>query len=447
MARGMLKSYENSSVSNRTMDVLTQTKLLASQIATSDYLDDTSLENINAQIEQLSAIYDGRVLVVDRSFHIVADSYNLDDGKIIISKDVIGSFKGQEISDYDKKNSYIKVSVPIIASSSKVMGVLAVSVSTNIFEITKYDMQSINYIILAASALIIIIFAVWLSARLASPMRKMARELGSFRMGVAGAKISEGGYIEARDIAVAANQLIDNMNVLDSSRQEFVSNVSHELRTPLTSMKLLADSLVTQEDVPVELYQEFMTDIAKEIDRESQIISDLLTLVKMDRQEGTIDIQSVSINDLLELIMKRLRPIAEKQNVELVLESFRPVTAEVDEVKLTLALSNLIENAIKYNETEGFVHVSLNSDHQYFFVKVEDSGMGIPEDSIDHIFERFYRADKSHSREIGGTGLGLAIARSSVLMHHGTIKVHSVLGEGSTFVVRIPLNYVNVPLN
>ena len=112
------------------------------------------------------------------------------------------------------------------------------------------------------------------------------------------------------------------------------------------------------------------------------------------------------------------------------------------EVKLSLALSNLVENAIKYNKPEGWVHVSLNADHKYFFVRVEDSGIGIPEESLEHIYERFYRADKSHSREIGGTGLGLAITRNAVLMHRGAIKAHSKEGEGTVFTVRIPLMYI-----
>ena len=150
----------------------------------------------------------------------------------------------------------------------------------------------------------------------------------------------------------------------------------------------------------------------------------------------------LNINELLELILKRLRPIAEQKHVELVLESFRPVTAEVDEVKLTLAISNLVENAIKYNTENGWVHVSLNADHQFFYIKVEDNGMGIPEESLDRIFERFYRVDKSHSKEIGGTGLGLAITRSVVLMHRGAIKAFSTEGEGTIFNVRIPLNYI-----
>ena len=177
------------------------------------------------------------------------------------------------------------------------------------------------------------------------------------------------------------------------------------------------------------------------IDRENKIITDLLSLVKMDRRSSDVNIQETNINQLIELILKRLRPIAAKRSIELVLESFKPVIAEVDETKLTLALSNLVETGIKYNKDEGWVHVSLNVDSKYFYVKVEDSGIGIPEESQEHIFERFYRVDKSHSREIGGTGLGLAITRSAVLMHHGAIKVYSREGEGTTFTVRIPLKY------
>lgn len=162
----------------------------------------------------------------------------------------------------------------------------------------------------------------------------------------------------------------------------------------------------------------------------------------MDKTGQNINIQSVNINELLEQILKRLKPIAQKKNVEMVMESFRPVTAEIDETKFSLAVSNLVENAIKYNVDNGWVHVSLNADHKFFYIKVEDSGIGIPEKDQAHIFERFYRVDKSHSREIGGTGLGLAIARNAVIVHRGSIKVHSIEGEGTTFTVRIPLTYV-----
>lgn len=255
-------------------------------------------------------------------------------------------------------------------------------------------------------------------------------------------EISVTDYIETEHIGDAFNQMMGRMKVLDDSRQEFVSNVSHELKTPLASMKVLADSLLTQEDVPAELYREFMTDIAEEIDRENKIITDLLSLVKMTRTSTDINVDVVDINAVLELLLKRLGPIASRAEVKLIFESRRPVSAEVDEVKLTLALSNLVENGIKYNMKGGWVKVILDADHQYFTVEVSDSGMGIPQESIEHIYERFYRVDKSHSKEIGGTGLGLAITKSAILRHRGSITVSSEEGVGTIFSVKIPLTYI-----
>ena len=164
----------------------------------------------------------------------------------------------------------------------------------------------------------------------------------------------------------------------------------------------------------------------------------------MDKTASALDVKQTNINELVEKILKRLQPIAAAANVEVVFESFRPVNAEVDEVKISLAISNLVENAVKYNTKGGWIHVSLNADHKYFYIEVADSGIGIPQEAQEHIFERFYRVDKSHSREIGGTGLGLSIARSAVVLHRGAIKVYSQPGEGTTFTVRIPLRFVVV---
>ena len=205
---------------------------------------------------------------------------------------------------------------------------------------------------------------------------------------------------------------------------------------------MLAESLTTNEDTPIELYKEFMSDIVGEIDREDKIINDLLELVKLDKTNAELDIKSVNVNEMIESILKRLSPIAASMNVNLILESEREVTAQIDEVKLSLALTNIIENAIKYNRENGSVTVSLNSDHQNMMIAIKDNGIGIPEESMAHIFERFYRVDKSHSREIGGTGLGLALARNIVIMHRGTIDVESVIGEGSEFTLQIPLVFV-----
>ena len=219
--------------------------------------------------------------------------------------------------------------------------------------------------------------------------------------------------------------------------------MSHELKTPITSMKVLADSLISQENVPIELYKEFMTDIAEEIERENKIITDLLSLVKMDKTSANLNIENRNLNELIELILKRLRPIAKQRNIDVLYESAREVFAEIDEVKLTLAISNLVENAIKYNKEYGYVKVSLDADHQFATIMVEDNGIGIPEEAQEHIFERFYRVDKSHSREIGGTGLGLAIARNAILLHRGSIKIDSEEGQGTVFTVKIPIIYVS----
>ena len=155
-----------------------------------------------------------------------------------------------------------------------------------------------------------------------------------------------------------------------------------------------------------------------------------------------MNIAQTSINGLLEQILKRLTPIAKRRNIEITYESKREVSADVDEVKLSLALSNLVENAIKYNREEGKVWVTLDADHKFFYVKVEDNGVGIPKEFQERVFERFYRVDKARSRETGGTGLGLAITKNIILLHQGAIRLKSEEGKGATFTVRIPLNYI-----
>lgn len=445
---GMLKSYENRAVSIRTSEILSQAKILANQIVSNDYLNNTDSTLINAQLDQLSTIYDGRVMVIDESFHIIKDIYGLDEGKTIISEEVIKSSYGEEITKYDSENRYIELTVPLLASVpdmeiKKVIGVMMVSVSTDSINLNSEYLARNARIIELVCIISVVFFSVILAGQLVKPFHKMSRSIEEIQTGYGDDELQINDYTETFQICKKLNGMLGRMKVLDDSRQEFVSNVSHELKTPLTSMKVLADSLNSMEDVPVELYKEFMADIGNEVDRETKIINDLLSLVKMDKSAGDVNISNININDLLEQILKRLRPIADRQKVELVLESFRPVSADVDEVKITLAFTNLIENGIKYNKPDGWVHVSLNADHQYFYLKVEDSGIGIPEEALEHIYERFYRVDKSHSREIGGTGLGLAITRNAILMHRGAIKVFSTEEEGTIFNVRIPLNYIS----
>lgn len=457
MRYGILQNYEERAVSLRINEVETQTMILANHLANNNYLQDTSSEAINAELLQLSNLYDGRVLVIDQNFNVVKDTYGISEGKTVISEEVIRCYKGTNTSNYDRNNRFIEMTTPITVSvdpeeeenppempgdASKVIGVMLTSVSTDNIS-TNIQILDGKASILQFLMTILVVALSWItSGILVKPFEQVTASISAVKNGFETEPLDVSDYLETEHIIAAFNELLRRMKVLDESRQEFVSNVSHELKTPITSMKVLADSLIVQEDVPAELYKEFMTDIADEIDRENKIINDLLSLVRMDKTAADLNIESVSINELIELILKRLRPIAAQKDIDVIYESVREVTAEVDEVKLTLAISNLVENAIKYNEEHGYVKVSLDADHQFFTIVVEDNGMGIPEDSKEHIFERFYRVDKSHSSKIDGTGLGLAITRSAILRHRGAIGVESEEGKGTAFFVKIPLTYV-----
>lgn len=439
----ILESYHQRTVAVRTAEIQNQCTILSNQLVNSNYLEHADSEVINAELSQLSNIYNGRVLIIDNEFRIIKDTYGLEEGKTIISEDVVRCFRGEHTSSYDEENRYIEVAMPIAGTGKeKIVGMMLVSVSTNGLHDNVEALEEKALIAAGTICIIGIFAAVILGMMLVRPFRRMARAIEAMEEGHGENYLHENAYSETERISDAFNKWWDRYKMLDVSREEFVANVSHELKTPLTSMKVLADSLLAQPDAPVEMYREFMGDLSEEIERENKIINDLLALVKLDKKGADLNIKSENINTLVERMLKRLQPLAAKQNIELVFESFRPVNAEVDEVKLALVVTNLVENAIKYNRDKGWVHVSLNADHKYFYLKVADSGIGIPKEDTDHIFERFYRVDKSHSREIGGTGLGLSIARNAVVMHRGAIKVHSEPEEGTTFTVRIPLNYI-----
>lgn len=454
MHYGIMETYEERAVSLRTSDVQNQLTVIGNHLLANNYLEDSSSEVINAELDQLSDLYDGRVLIINQNFKIVKDTYGLSAGKTIVAEEVIRCFRGETISKYDDKNGYIELTIPLTKKkrvsmpdgnetyAENVIGVMLTSVSTESIRQTM-EIMSEKAIIMEVMV-IIIIFAVAfaVSALLSGAFNTVIAAVNKVKDGHSDEQVEMTGIEETDRIVEAFNRMLVRMKTLDDSRQEFVANVSHELKTPLTSMKVLSDALLMQPDAPAELYQEFMQDLSEEIDRENQIINDLLSLVRMDKAAATMNVKSRDINELLEIILKRLRPIARKNNVEVIFESIRPVTAEVDEVKFSQAISNLVENAIKYNHDNGQVRVTLDADHQDFMVEIADTGIGIPADDLEHVYERFYRVDKSHSREIGGTGLGLAITKNAILLHKGTINAESVEGEGTVFTVRIPLSYI-----
>lgn len=436
-------NYETEMAESRMSDLQNQCNILSRQLMNGNYMLDQFSDTLNSAIVSLANYYNGRIVVVDSNLKIIKDTYGLLEKKTLLSDAVIMGLSGSNKAYYDKKNEYIEITFPITDVNTKeVLGVMVASVSTEDIREQQKELIEKADVVLLAIAAVITLAAFLMADRFVKPVKRMVTAFDRVSQGHMDEELQIGGFTEIDRAGEAAGKMLARLKALDDTRQEFVSNVAHELKTPITSMKVLADSLLSQEEVPNELYKEFMVDIAAEIDRESKIITDLLSLMKLDKSAADLNISSIDMNGMLELILKRLRPIAETRNIELVFESFRQVTAEIDEVKLTLALSNLIENAIKYNYDDGWVKVSLNADHKYFYVKVSDSGVGIPEDAQDMVFERFYRVDKARSRETGGTGLGLSITKSIVLMHNGAIKLFSREKEGTTFTVRIPLRHI-----
>ena len=259
------------------------------------------------------------------------------------------------------------------------------------------------------------------------PLKNILRIIQKITEGQLHQRISIKGHNEFSQLGTAFNNMTEKLETVESSRQEFVSNVSHELKTPLSSIKVLSESILLQSDMPIEMYKEFLQDISSEIDRMTNIINDLLSLVKLDHKEAGLNIKETDINKMAEEILKRLYPLAEKKNIELFYESNKNMIID--------------ENGIKYTPNNGMVKLIVDGDHQNCFITVQDTGIGINEEEQGKIFNRFYRVDKTRDRETGGTGLGLAITHSAVLLHNGSIKVISKENNGATFVVRLPIKY------
>ena len=437
------RGYREQEKKERQKEILELCIDFSNRIQNTGFLTDSTQTELSSAMEMAAQIFDGRILVVNSELQIIEDTFEREEGNVMISEEVVLSLLGKEAAYYYQYGNTTEIICQVRNSlgTSVLGGVIFIYENphtANLFE----NMGNNTFLIDAVLIMFLLIIIVLVSLRMVFPLRKLAFSLQQLAAGNISEKVDVKGNYEVESIVESVNNMLEDMRSTEHRRQEFVSNVSHELKTPMTSMKVLADSLVGQRGIPEELYQEFLRDINSEIDRETKIISDLLNLVRLDRKEGEMHIAMVSINELLEIIMRRLRPLARQRNVEMVFESFRNVLAEVDEVKMSLVFTNLVENAIKYNKENGLVKVTLTADHRYFYVKVEDTGIGIPENAKKYIFDRFYRVDKDRSRESGGTGLGLAITKDAVMMHRGNIKVSGKEGEGSVFIVRIPLSFI-----
>ena len=455
-AKDLIQAHtmRQSLLEERQAEIQNRSQIFASRLARSGYLKSTMDQERDTapdtEMDTVASIYSGRLLVIDSSLRIIRDSFHLAEGRYHLAPEVLRSLRGDTVSVYHEKERFLIQATPVYDSmmappdgqERKVEGVLLMIASTEPLRKELEQVQNSLLMFDSVIILLLLVFCVILSGVLMGPLGKLRDALKKISDGDLNYNVQEETYTVTADMSESVNRTLTKLKALDQSRSEFVSNVSHELKTPITSVRVLADSLMSMEDVPAEMYREFMNDISREIDREAKIIDNLLSLVRMERQGGELNRKAVDMHAMLEQVLKRVRPIARLNGIDLTLETVREVTADVDEVKFSLAVMNLVENAVKYNVKDGWVHVSLDADHQFCYIRVSDSGIGLPEDKQDKVFERFYRVDKARSRETGGTGLGLAITRDIILMHGGSISLTSKEGEGCEFLVQVPLNYI-----
>ncbi|HYQ84728.1 MAG TPA: ATP-binding protein [Rubrobacter sp.] len=231
------------------------------------------------------------------------------------------------------------------------------------------------------------------------------------------------------------------MRRVNEIRRDFVANVSHELKTPATSLKLLAESLEqTLDEDPVQA-RLFAAQLRQETERLAHLITDLLDLARRESQEPIDYPTLVDVRGVLMTVLARMRRVARRKDITLQWKRFGKAasyTVYGDETQLTSMFTNLVENAVKYTPPGGRVEVVGGYEGSEIIISISDTGIGILEDKIPRIFERFYRVDKARSKATGGTGLGLSIVRHVAQNHGGRVTVESTPNEGSTFTVSLP---------
>ena len=283
----------------------------------------------------------------------------------------------------------------------------------------------------------LLLFAFTYARRFSGRLRKIMTSMRIIQSGDYTHKVTLEGDDELAVLGEEFNDLTERLQNSEERRRQFVSDASHELKTPLASIKLLTDSIL-QYDMDADTTREFVQDIGSEAERLNRMTLKMLALTKGELNTPEQDAEIIQMAPTIRRVVKMLSSMAEEHNVKLNLHLQDDSHVLVQEDDLYQISFNLVENGIKYNVPGGSLNISLHQQEDLGILQVQDTGMGIPEESVDHIFERFYRVDKARSRQHGGSGLGLAIVRSMVERNGGEISLESTVGKGTTFTVTFP---------
>ena len=411
-------------------------QVVASAFSGVDPLTPESAEQVISVLGNINA---ARLIVTNAEGTAVYDSSENQNaiGQRVLLPAVVEALRGSDVfhSAYQDDALVSSAAVPIMDHDSPNGCVYLMDYDAeqgNIIANLERTILQGSFVLLGA----IILFSAFFATTSSRRMRKILTSMRMVREGEYSHKIQMRGSDEFATLATEFNKLTDRLQESEAQQRQFVSDASHELKTPLASIKLLSDSILQNEMDP-ETQREFIGDIGREADRLGRLTQKLLTLTKLDSSVEE-EREILDAAPVVRKVVRMLLPLARLRGIGID-TTFEPdcrvMTVEDDLYQIVF---NLTENAIKYNRQDGWVGVSVRRAGDQVELRVEDNGAGIPPESMEHIFERFYRVDKARSRAAGGAGLGLSIVHDMVERSYGTITVQARPGGGTIFTVRFP---------
>ncbi len=411
-------------------------QIAANEVSRLEVLNQSTV--INA-LSQLKSAKVSRLLVTDSAGVAVYDSGNTssEQSQYILFPEVVKALDGNNVFSGNYHDGIIqsRAATPIHSYGTLIGCVYMMEIDTQQGSLIQ-SLQQNTLTISLILELAVIVFSLIFSNTFSSRLKKITASMRTIREGNYSQGVDMGGNDELTVLGDEFNDLVSRLQISEQKRSNFVSDASHELKTPLASIKLLSDSIL-QNDMDIATIREFVDDIGNEADRLNRMSEKLLTLSRIENQKYS-DFEIVYMAPTIERVMRMLSKQAEQNNVTFETDFTNDCPILVLEDDLYQIVFNLVENAIKYNVSGGKVYLTLHLEGDNALLRVRDTGVGIPEDALDHIFERFFRVDKARSRKSGGSGLGLSIVRNMVERNQGTISIESTVGQGTTFTLVFP---------
>ena len=435
-------NYYCSVISQRLFCQNKETAMLEKVLLTAEEmgrLETLEQEPIQLALERITALKVTRTVVTNQAGIIVYDSAGDETlGTIAAYPQIQQAMEGFDLFDwhYDSGNIRSEAAAPILSNGVTVGCVYLLEEDPQQGSLLR-GLQMTILTITICLEVIVILFSLAFSHAFSTRLRRIMTSIRILREGDFTHRVKLTGHDELTVLAEEFNDLTQRLQTSEDKRRQFVSDASHELKTPLASIKLLSDSIL-QNEMDLETLREFVGDIGDEAERLNRMSEKLLNLTKGSDDGEVADREIILMAPTVSRVVNMLTPLASSGQVEIVTDLTDDIPILIREDDLYQITFNLAENGIKYNRAGGKLTLRLSRGEDCGILTVADTGTGIPEDSIPHIFERFYRVDKARSRASGGSGLGLAIVRSMVQRNQGEIRVESIFGKGTTFTVEFP---------